>query len=40
MEKYLLIKNKFEINGNGEEKLYIQLKKTQFDQDGKKQTMI
>ena len=40
MDRYLLIKNKFEINENKEDKLYIQLKKTQFDQDGQKQTMI
>tara|TARA_B110000285_G_C15042879_1_gene572727 strand:- start:494 stop:601 length:108 start_codon:yes stop_codon:yes gene_type:complete len=35
MEKYSLINNKFEIAETGVlEKLHIQLKKTQFEQDG------
>ena len=41
MERKLLIKNKFEIVSHGKsEKLYIMLKKTQFEQDGQTSTMI
>ena len=41
MDKYSLINNKFEITETKiPEKLHIQLKKTQFEQDGQISTMI
>jgi len=36
----VIINKKFEIIENGDEKLFIQLKKTQFEQDGQISTMI